>query len=172
MSWKSTYEYQIENNLVLVLCQVTKPTPANPEFARACELDISSGDHADGEKFVSIGSRDEDGEWFVAGWDMTQDCWTDARCFTVLGWQSMPKAYRRIQDLTHESSYDVEAGEDLRKHWKELTELSPEDYANHVQGSEHNPYYEKPSEGGEWISVLSGLFIIATIIAVVIELVF
>jgi hypothetical protein len=92
MAWKPTSEYQIEDDLVQVLCVATTPWPADPEFPRACELGISSGDHADGEKFVSIGSRDEDGEWFVAGWDMTQDCWTGARCFSVLGWQAMPSA--------------------------------------------------------------------------------
>jgi hypothetical protein len=92
MAWKPTSEYQIEDDLVQVLCEATTPVPVNPNFPRACELGVSSGDHADGEKFVSIGLRNEDGEWFVAGWDMTQDCWTDARCFTVLGWQAMPAA--------------------------------------------------------------------------------
>lgn len=80
-----------------VLCQtlsdIVDPVP------RSCHLAISSGDHAEGDLFVSIGWPDENGDaesgWFVAGWDMTQDCWTDARRYKVLGWKPLaePKRY-------------------------------------------------------------------------------
>ena len=77
------------DDLVQVLCRVLSDEVADP--VRSCHLAISSGDHAEGDLFVSIGHYSEagDGEraWFVAGWDMAQDCWMDARRYEVVGWQ-------------------------------------------------------------------------------------
>jgi len=55
-------------------------------------MPVSSGDHGVGDRFVSVGWKDDEGEWHVAGWDMNQDCWTDARCFDLIGWQPMSPA--------------------------------------------------------------------------------
>ncbi|MCA1241836.1 hypothetical protein LC092_05265 [Stappia stellulata] len=85
--WLDPTSYDLANGLVQVLCEVTQPTTS--DFPRACEMPISSGDKGVGELFVSIGFRDDPGNWLVAGWDMMQDCWTDARCYLVKGWQPM-----------------------------------------------------------------------------------
>ncbi|MEM9717332.1 MAG: hypothetical protein AAF826_12530 [Pseudomonadota bacterium] len=50
-----------------------------------------------GDKFVSVGfmlavPEDLDQPWSVAGWEMTQDCWIDARRFRVIGWQPLATA--------------------------------------------------------------------------------
>ena len=87
MAWKDPKEYRIDDDLVQVLCEVTQPQTS--DFPRSCEMPVSSGDHGVGDRFVSIGHANDDGEWFVAGWEMTQDCWTDARCFIVHGWQPL-----------------------------------------------------------------------------------
>jgi len=85
--WKDPDEYRTDDDLVQVLAEVTQPITSR--FPRSCEMPVSSGDHCVGDHFVSIGHGNEDGEWFVAGWEMTQDCWTDARCFSVVGWQKL-----------------------------------------------------------------------------------
>jgi hypothetical protein len=86
--WKSLNLYNPdEEELVQVLCRVL-PDIAG-EFPRSSDFPISSGDHAVGDLFVSIGFRGDDGNWSVAGWDMTQDCFTDARLFKVLAWQPL-----------------------------------------------------------------------------------
>lgn len=89
--WKSPDEYSANDDLVQVLCEVTMPETF--ELPRACEMPVSAGDHAVGDKFVSVGWRDHEDEsdWHVAGWEMTLDCWTDARCFKVIGWQPVAK---------------------------------------------------------------------------------
>lgn len=90
-NWRAVKDYQaFDDDLALVLCRVTLPQTS--EFPRACEMPVSSGDHAVGDVFISIGHANDEGEWFVAGWDMVQDCWTDARCFDVLGWQPLEAA--------------------------------------------------------------------------------
>lgn len=80
-----------DDSPVQVLCRVLPNEVASP--MRDCHLAVSSGDHAAGDLFVSIGWRDAHGAianvWYIAGWDMAQDCWTDARCFEVIGWQPM-----------------------------------------------------------------------------------
>lgn len=86
--WNDPDTYDVVSDLVLVRCVVTAPELS--DLPRACELPVSSGDHAVGGTFISIGHANHDGEWFVAGWDMAQDCWTDARCFRVTGWQPLP----------------------------------------------------------------------------------
>lgn len=88
--WKSPSEYRDIDDVVQVLCEVTQPTTS--DFPRACEMPVSSGDYGVGDLFVSIGWQDDDGEWHVAGWDMAQDCWTDARSYTVNGWQPIAPA--------------------------------------------------------------------------------
>lgn len=94
--WLDPEEYNVcTDEVVQVLCRGTQPQTS--DFPRACEMPISSGDHGVGELFVSIGWRDHEGEWFVAGWDMMQDCWTDARCFEVLGWAKTRAAIRRAE---------------------------------------------------------------------------
>ena len=97
MTWRDIALYdKTTDDLVQVLCRVTKPTFANPNFPRACELPISSGDDAEGDLFVSIGfllAEPIDGQpWSVAGWNMSQDCWQDAHCFEVIGWQPLARA--------------------------------------------------------------------------------
>lgn len=87
MSWNEPKEYAPNNDLVQVLCEVTRPQTS--DLPRASEMPVSSGDHGVGDRFVSIGWRDCNEEWHVAGWDMTQDCWKDARCYIVLGWQPL-----------------------------------------------------------------------------------
>lgn len=87
MPWNKPDDYNIEHDLVQVMCVVTQPQTS--DFPRSCELPVSSGDHAVGERFVSVGFRNHQGDWCVAGWDMTQDCWVDARCFTVEAWQPL-----------------------------------------------------------------------------------
>lgn len=89
MIWKFTSSYRVSDDLVLVLCKVTPPETS--DFPRACAMPISSGDHGVDDLFVSIGHANEDGEWWVAGWDNMQDCWTDARCFKVIGWERLPE---------------------------------------------------------------------------------
>ena len=88
--WRAPETYSDTDDLVLVLCQVT--LPETDDFPRAGEMPVSSGDHAVGEMFISIGHANEDGDWYVAGWDMNQDCWIDARCFVVKGWQPLGTA--------------------------------------------------------------------------------
>jgi hypothetical protein len=83
--WRPLTEYEPSMQLVQVLCKVTEPELS--EFPRACELPISAGDYGIDDMFVSIGWQDEDGIWFVAGWDMMQDCWKDAKCFKVKSFQ-------------------------------------------------------------------------------------
>ncbi|MDW3181763.1 hypothetical protein [Roseobacter sp.] len=95
MSWLDPLLYSDTDDLVIVLCRVTEPQIS--EFPRACELPVSSGDHAVGDLFTSIGFKlampeDLDNEWSIAGWNMTQDCWEDARCFEVIGWRPLAKA--------------------------------------------------------------------------------
>lgn len=87
MTWRRTETYDLAADVVQVLCRVTEYDVGNPP--RACNLPVSSGDHGVGDLFVSIGWRGDDGDWFVAGWNMSQDCWQDARCFTVEGWQPL-----------------------------------------------------------------------------------
>lgn len=84
MKWNDPKEYKLSEDAVQVLCEVTQPQTS--DFPRACEMPISSGDHGVGDRFVSIGWRDDEGEWHVAGWSMTHDCWDDARCYIVHGW--------------------------------------------------------------------------------------
>ena len=84
MEWNDPKKYDLRNDAVQVLCEVTQPQTS--DFPRACEMPISSGDHGVGDRFVSIGWRDDEGDWHVAGWDMMQDCWDDARCYIVHGW--------------------------------------------------------------------------------------
>lgn len=91
MSWRHPATYNPEVDLVQVLCRVL-PDDACGAATRSCDLAVSSGDHATGDLFVSIGHANYEGEWFVAGWNMAQDCWQDARFFEVLGWQPMPEA--------------------------------------------------------------------------------
>lgn len=71
-----------------VLCRVLDN--AISLHPRSAHCALSTGDHAAGDLFVSVGWPDENGHaesgWYVAGWDMTQDCWTDARRYQVLGW--------------------------------------------------------------------------------------
>lgn len=95
-AWRHPDEYGLSDDVVQVLCEVTLPQTAS--FPRACEMPISSGDHAVGDRFVSIGWRDDEGTWFVAGWDMMQDCWADARCFIVTGWQSLARSEARQEE--------------------------------------------------------------------------
>lgn len=96
--WNAPDTYtEDRDDLVQVLCEVLPDEVPEDGFKRACHLAISSGDHAEGDQFVSIGFKhaacdEHEGEWFVAGWNMTQDCWTDARCFRVLGWLPMATA--------------------------------------------------------------------------------
>jgi hypothetical protein len=88
VSWREIKDYDIEEDLVQVLCEVTEPV-FRSNLARACECPVSSGDHAVGDTFVSIGFRDDVGGWQVAGWDMTQDFWAGARCFRVIKYQRL-----------------------------------------------------------------------------------
>ena len=82
------------DDLVQVLCEVLPDTISVPP--RSCDMAISTGDHATGDRFVSIGypvfgitfDGVENG-WTVAGWSMTQDCWTPARHFKVIAWQPL-----------------------------------------------------------------------------------
>ena len=93
--WKDPGLYDSTNDeLVQVLCEVLPEAAPDDGFTRSCHLPVSSGDHAVGDKFVSIGFMldcpdDLEQPWSVAGWEMTQDCWTDARRFRVIGWQSL-----------------------------------------------------------------------------------
>lgn len=88
MNWKNPNTYDVSDDLVQVLCRVTPYDPGIPP--RACNLPVSSGDHGVHELYVSVGWRsDADGTWFVAGWNMAQDCWQDAQCFEVLGYQPL-----------------------------------------------------------------------------------
>lgn len=92
--WKSPGLYdQTIDDLVQVLCEVLPDAEPEDGFTRSCLLGISSGDHAVGDNFVSIGFKmalpDDDQEWSVAGWNMEQDCWEDARRFRVIGWQPL-----------------------------------------------------------------------------------
>lgn len=97
-NWRPLHEYVPANpdcELVQVLCEVI--ADENNEIDH-----ISSGDHAVGDQFVSIGVLAPDvnvygvPEWLVAGWCMNQDCFTDARCFKVVAWQPLA-----IIDLPH-----------------------------------------------------------------------
>ena len=88
MAWQHTDSYDLADDLVQVQCRVL-PDKTRDAFTRSCDLAVSSGDHATGDLFVSIGHANDDGEWFVAGWNMAQDCWQDARCFEVISWQPL-----------------------------------------------------------------------------------
>lgn len=90
-NWRPLHEYDPANpdcELVQVLCEVI--ADENNEIDH-----ISSGDHAVGDQFVSIGFLADDAyiagvpDWLVAGWCMNQDCFTDARCFKVVAWQPL-----------------------------------------------------------------------------------
>lgn len=88
MTWQAPELYnESEHDLVQLLCigvtQVIRGLP------RACDLPITSGYHSDDEPFTTIGFKSQEMGWCIAGWDMTQDCWTDARHIKVLGWQPM-----------------------------------------------------------------------------------
>ena len=92
-AWEDPATCKPDYDLVIVLCEVTRPQTS--EFPRACEMPVSSGDHAVGDSFVSIGFMPHEPElegrdWSVAGFEMMQDCWTDARCFKVIGWKPLP----------------------------------------------------------------------------------
>ena len=92
MSWRHPGLYTDAEDLVQVLCEVTEPSLS--EFPRACELPVSSGDHAVGQRFVSVGfvlpiPDEHQNLWSVAGWNMAQDCWQGAHCFEVIGWQPL-----------------------------------------------------------------------------------
>lgn len=86
-------------DLVQVLCRVLPDKP-HDGMPRACNLAVSTGDHATGDLFVSVGFPDEnigdeggpEGGWFVAGWNMVQDCFQDARRYEVLGWKPLAEA--------------------------------------------------------------------------------
>lgn len=92
--WRDLIDLPKEDGLVQVLCQVMPDAEEEP--VRSCHLAVSTGDHATGDLFVSIGypvfddelDNAEDG-WQVAGWCMTQDCWMSARRYAVLGWQPL-----------------------------------------------------------------------------------
>lgn len=133
--WIDPSRYTDNCDIAQVLCEVTEPNIS--QFPRSCELPISSGDHAISDKFVSIGWRDDDGEWFVAGWDMTQDCWTDARCFVVRGFRPMADAspsaalstnstVERVQHIKRGTTYQIIARGKLQ------TDTPLEDYAELV----------------------------------------
>lgn len=98
MPWSHPDDYDIEMDLVQVLCRVLPDDPGDPP--RAVNLAVSSGDHGVGDPFVSIGWRGDDGEWFVAGWNMAQDCWQDARCFKVVGFQPLAPIPELIEEET------------------------------------------------------------------------
>jgi hypothetical protein len=90
-AWKDIADYDEDRDqLVQVLCRVL-PDIAG-DFPRSSDFPISSGDHAVGDVFVSIGFCNDDGHWAVAGWDMTQDCFTDASLYEVLAWQPLAPA--------------------------------------------------------------------------------
>lgn len=94
--WRPLSEYDVyTDDLVLVRCRVTEPETS--ELPKACELPVSSGLYGVGDIFTSIGHANEDGEWFVAGWDMTQDCWTDARGFEPIEWRPLELAPAQAQ---------------------------------------------------------------------------
>lgn len=80
------------DQMVQVLCRVLSDKP-HEGMPREANLGISTGDVPVGDLFVSIGFPDEDEDaesgWSVAGWNMAQDCWQDARCFEVLGWRPL-----------------------------------------------------------------------------------
>ena len=88
MSWIDPIHQPEGDDLVQVLCEVL------PEEDGAA-LPVSSGDHGEGDRFVSVGfpvyGDDHGGEdgWQIAGWLMTQDCWTSASRYRVLGWQPL-----------------------------------------------------------------------------------
>lgn len=87
-TWLDPELAPFDSENVQVLCRVLADAVANP--MRSVHCAVSSGDHAEGDLFVSIGWRDENFEaesgWYVAGWDMAQDCWTEARRYEVVGW--------------------------------------------------------------------------------------
>lgn len=95
VSWREPSEYTPGDDLVQVLCRVLPDKP-HEGIPRASNLGISTGDVPVGSLFVSMGFPDQAGDvesgWFVAGWNMAQDCWQDARCFEVLGWQPLALA--------------------------------------------------------------------------------
>lgn len=88
--WQPVSDYTPGREMVQVRCRVTEFETT--EFPRDSEFPISTFDHAPGDTFVSIGFRDFEGNWFVAGWHMQQDCFTDARHFEVLEWTEMEPA--------------------------------------------------------------------------------
>lgn len=88
--WRDPIFLPPDGQIVQVLCRVLPDKP-HDGMPREVNLGISTGDVPVGHLFVSIGFPDENGDseagWFVAGWNMAQDCWQDARRFEVLGWQ-------------------------------------------------------------------------------------
>jgi len=79
--WRHPTHPDAERELVTVLCKVL-PAADGGAHVRSSDLSVSSGDFATGDHFVSVGFVDGNNYtaagWFVAGWDMNQDCWTDA----------------------------------------------------------------------------------------------
>ena len=92
--WNSPNDKPSDAENYQVLCRVLPDEIAHP--MRSLHVGVSSGDHGEGDLFVSIGWPDENNDaesgWFVAGWDMSQDCWSDARRYQVLGWLPMADA--------------------------------------------------------------------------------
>ena len=89
-NWLNSEKYnELEDDLVQVLCVCTPIAISG--FPRSCDFPISSGDHGAEEHFVSIGFYSKELGWQIAGWDMNQDCWTNAQHFRVIGYQPLAK---------------------------------------------------------------------------------
>ena len=88
MTWQNPKLYEeSRDNLVQLLCIAIPQIFSG--FPRECDFPITSKDHVNDEPFRTIGFKNQEMEWCIAGWDITQDCWTDARYIKVLGWQPM-----------------------------------------------------------------------------------